>query len=256
MGFIASARRDIRLTNLTIYGQWSGVLAGILLGLLYICGFLVALLRYPTYWGPPGNLLSIVTLTTRSINRLVLPLSPCFLEIPHLHMRFSWIATFYHCWLSIVLLVNLITTAVTRGASFGYKHFIEVVVSIFSFGFSTTHVTDVLINRDISQRWSRLHRARFYTFFALVTLTSLGFPFIDSPAWEPFIWLNFFFGLGSIPAVISFIAGVLYYVAEFLEHGFIFSQVFGGSGVEPVDFTIPGFGPELNYIEAEGSIHL
>lgn len=111
-------------------------------------------------------------------------------------------------------------------------------------------------SRDILHRWDRLNRVGCYIFFTLISLTSLGFLFVGNQIWGSFAWYHFHFGFPSIPAALSIVAAILYYTAAMLEHGFVFSQGLEGSGVEPMDFTIPGFGPELNSTEGEGNIRL
>ncbi|KAI0817357.1 hypothetical protein GGR55DRAFT_620039 [Xylaria sp. FL0064] len=184
----------------------------------------------------------------------VLPSGPCFLEIPHLHMRFPWIVTLRCYWLSITLFVAFLTTAFERPDL--VISFMQTVIIMFTMAFSINQSFRLLLGRDALQRWDRPMRVGFYISFIVINITRFGFPFIDHAAWRPFRWIKFFFGFSSIPAILAIAAVALYCTAAFLGHGFVFSQVLGGSGVEPMDFTIPGFGPELNSIEGEGSIRL
>ncbi|KAI0913654.1 hypothetical protein F4823DRAFT_576050 [Ustulina deusta] len=253
MGLLASTKNDIRLGNLTIYGQWLGVLSGIALGILYVWGFFEAP-QYPTRWAHFGGLMNTIVTIARFINGIVLPLGPCFLEIPHLHMRFPWIVTLQYCWLSIALFICFFLAF--PGRDFTITSFLQIAFILITKGMSMAQSAALLFKRDIMQRWDRLGRVGFYIFFTVISATPLGFPFIDDPIWRPLRWSRFLFGLPSIPSIFSISAAVLYCVAIFMEHGFVFSQVLGGSGVEPMDFTIPGFGPELNSIDGEGSIRL
>ncbi|KAI1367287.1 hypothetical protein F5Y08DRAFT_336743 [Xylaria arbuscula] len=256
MGLISSIRKDVRLRNLTIYAQWSGVLAGIILGILYAWGFLEASFRYPKRWTALGSGLGAIIPITRVINKFVLPWGPCFLEIPHLHIRFPWMVTFHYAWLSFILLTSSLSSFIGHGPGITIISFMQVGFLMWSGAFAMIQALIVGSRRDMSHRWDRLRRVWYYTLFGIANLTSLTFPFIRHSTWRPFIWYNFLFGLPSIPAALSFTAAILYFVAVLWEHGFVFSLVLGGSGVEPMDFTIPGSGPALNSIGGEGSIRL
>ncbi|KAI1281148.1 hypothetical protein F5Y07DRAFT_355581 [Xylaria sp. FL0933] len=254
MWLLEPVKKDVRLKNLTIYGQWAGVLAGITLGILYAWSFLEAL-QYPIPWSTAGLWVNVVRITYYLINRLMLPSGPCFLEIPYLHMRFPWVVTLHCYWLSIALLVAFLAATLEK-SNFPAVSAMQTVIIMFTWLFSNNQSLRHLLGRDALQRWDRPMRVGFYIFFAIINITRFGFPFIHHAAWRPFRWVQFFFGLPSIPAILSIAAAALYCTAAFLEHGFVFSQALGGSGVEPMDFTIPGLGPELNSIEGEGGIRL
>ena len=56
--------------------------------------------------------------------------------------------------------------------------------------------------------------------------------------------------------VLAIIASVFYLLAGWRRHKYVFGRTLGGSGVEQLDLTIPGYEPEYEAISSEGRILL
>ena len=57
-------------------------------------------------------------------------------------------------------------------------------------------------------------------------------------------------------AVLALVAGIFYLLAGSRRHKYVFGRTLGGSGVEQLDLTIPGYEPEYEAVSSEGRILL
>ncbi|GAW15071.1 hypothetical protein ANO14919_044800 [Xylariales sp. No.14919] len=252
MGLFDSIKQDARSGNVTIYGQGLGLLSGITLSIFYLWGFFGeisddGLLTYAPRLDRLSTPMRVVVSSIRPIDTFILPLGPFFLEIPHLHMRFPWIVNFYYGWFTFVFAICF----------YSGTHMMNVELFILSIATGLSGIQSGIIaftNSDSPQSWNNLMRAGFYFSFTIVNLTSFGFRLIDISL--PPSQIGYAIALSCIPAIVSTSTAAAYCLAAFRQRGFVISRTLGGSGIEPVNFTISGLGPGLNSIDGEGSIRL
>lgn len=60
----------------------------------------------------------------------------------------------------------------------------------------------------------------------------------------------------NVAVVFSLTTSSLYLLAHMLHHRYVFGRTLGGSGVEPMDLTLPGPGPLYPVVSQEGRIRL
>lgn len=60
----------------------------------------------------------------------------------------------------------------------------------------------------------------------------------------------------NVAVLSSLITASLFLLACILRHKYVFGRTLGGSGVEPIDLTLPGSGPQYPAISQEGRIRL
>ncbi|RWA13324.1 hypothetical protein EKO27_g1773 [Xylaria grammica] len=136
-------------------------------------------------------------------------------------------------------------------------HMMNVELFILSIATGLSGIQSGVIaftNGDSSHSWNNLMRAGFYFSFTIINLTSFGFRLIDISL--PPSQIGYAIALSCIPAIVSTSTAAAYCLAAFGQRGFVISRTLGGSGIEPVNFTISGLGPGLNSIDGEGSIRL
>jgi hypothetical protein len=102
----------------------------------------------------------------------------------------------------------------------------------------------------IVSNWARFG---FYLAYAISCSQVVGFArYYHLPGWSipvP-VWRM------NIAVVFCIITSVLYLLACLLGHKYVFGRTLGGSGVEPMDLTLPGPGPLYPAVSQGGRIRL
>jgi hypothetical protein len=60
----------------------------------------------------------------------------------------------------------------------------------------------------------------------------------------------------NVACVLAIVTACLYLLACVVGHKYVFGRTLGGSGVEPIDLTLPGPGPQYPAVSQEGRIRL
>ncbi|KAI1329863.1 hypothetical protein F5Y16DRAFT_72059 [Xylariaceae sp. FL0255] len=243
MSFLTKITEDIKLRNLTIYAQWLGAATGVFLG-LYNYWFIIKLLSRGSIWRWQSlQTIYLARLVIGLISDFVIPLGPCFLELPPLYMRFPRAIIVFLAWYMLAFIGLLGTWSTHHHAAYwGLAiNICALMLTMFQFIIAPS-------SRSIVPHGNRLFCISYYVMFAT--------PFVTVLLRAGLLWSTLLLRPPFVVAVLAILTAALYCMACVMGHNFISSQVLGGSGVERLDFTIAGLGPELDSIEDEGAIRL
>ena len=110
----------------------------------------------------------------------------------------------------------------------------------------------------LSTRWrdrivSNGARVCFYLGYALACSIYVGNGYYrlipGTSIWVPVYRMN-------VACVLAILTACLYLLAWVVGHKYVFGRTLGGSGVEPIDLTLPGPGPQYPAVSQEGRIQL
>jgi hypothetical protein len=100
----------------------------------------------------------------------------------------------------------------------------------------------------IQSSWARVG---FYLAYAIACSQAVGRPMFHAPLGFPIpMWRV------NVALIFSLMTASLYLLACILQHKYVFGRTLGGSGVEPMDLTLPGSGPQYPAVSQEGRIQL
>ncbi|KAI3317238.1 hypothetical protein HD806DRAFT_393023 [Xylariaceae sp. AK1471] len=248
MQIFANIKKDVRLGNLTIYGQWAGILSGFSFGVMCawsLKSYWFYTLRHWLYLNSFRKAYFIIG----SLNRLLLPFGPLFLEIPHLRIRFSWMVPVTYalfCATSGVSFVKLMRYLLQQHPPMTSLPYWILLLILYS-----TFITISILLLGLSLHQGKPVRVGFYSLFAFVAFQQLE-PWTDLVYRDPLDRLHRLLTITSpmgIPAILAIGASTLYCAAGYMGHSYVPSRALGGSGVEPIDFTLTGLGPDLEAMD-------
>lgn len=112
----------------------------------------------------------------------------------------------------------------------------------------------------LGSRWrdrivSNWARVGFYLTYTIACSQVIGRPLYRSlPVGTTYI--SILVWRFNIAVAFSLITASLYLLAHILRHRYVFGRTLGGSGIEPIDLTLPGSGPQYPAVSQEGRIRL
>ncbi|KAF2124674.1 hypothetical protein P153DRAFT_124431 [Dothidotthia symphoricarpi CBS 119687] len=231
MGVWYNVRSDLRLRNLTIYAQWTSVLATML---FYVSAF-YGLFNYLNHlFALPSSLsLKWVLLNTFNVGvkTFLFPLAPLALELPQ-YIRpkpFLYLSTL--SWFVLPLL-NFISLLAYR---FDSKNYVIMILSL-----PATFLLAVRIWTVTPGLQTRVGVNALYCGHLVFSI------YLQRYAWDAegshwFIWCQYL--IKYIATGMFGSAALLYGMAWIRRHTWVSSRLLGGTGIEPMVLMMPGRGP-------------